>query len=42
MTRRAQTVGAGAALLLALATLGWLAWAIFRDFWVLVIACLQP
>lgn len=42
MTRRVQTLGMAAALLLVLAALGWLGWAVFCDFWVLVIACMQP
>jgi hypothetical protein len=41
-TQRARAFGAAAALALILAVLGWLGWAIFRDFWVLVNACLQP
>lgn len=42
VTQRVRTFGATAALTLILAAIGWLGWAVFRDFWVLVNACLQP
>ncbi|WP_281253097.1 hypothetical protein [Sphingomonas spermidinifaciens] len=42
MTQRVRTFGATAALALILAACGWLGWAVFRDFWVLANALLQP
>ena len=42
MTDRHKTLAAAAGLGLLLLALGWLGWAVFRDFWVLVIACVQP
>lgn len=42
VSRRGHTLRMAAVLLLVLAVFGWLGWAVFRDFWVLVIACIQP
>ncbi|MDG5488809.1 hypothetical protein NYR55_09285 [Sphingomonas sp. BGYR3] len=40
--RSTRTLGAVVGLSLTLAVLGCLSWAVFRDFWVLVIVFLQP
>ncbi len=42
MTLQGRRLGAAVILLSLMAALGWLAWAVLRDFWVLVIALARP